>query len=80
MVKRVRGGPNQYELASAAQRAENVRGAFAVVPGARLKEARLCLVDDVTTSGATLAEVRRVLKHAGAAGVYAAVLAKGGQR
>ena len=80
VAKRVRGGPNQYELSSPAQRAENVRGAFAVVPGARLQGAKLCLVDDLSTTGATLAEVRRVLKRAGAAKVYAAVLAKAGWR
>lgn len=78
VVKRIRGGPNQYELASPAQRMENVRGAFAVTPGARLDGAAVCVVDDITTTGATLAEVRRVLKRAGAARVYAAVLAKAG--
>jgi ComF family protein len=78
VVRRIRGGPNQYELASPAQRMENVRGAFAVVSGARLEGAVLCLVDDITTTGATLSEVRRVLKRAGAARVYAAVLAKAG--
>jgi ComF family protein len=78
VVRRIRGGPNQYELTSPAQRMENVRGAFAVASGARLDGASVCLVDDITTTGATLAEVRRVLKRAGAARVYAAVLAKAG--
>ena len=36
----------------------------------------LCLVDDVSTSGATLQEAARTLRRAGAAQVYAGVLAK----
>ena len=77
-LRRIRGGPNQYELTTAAERAANVRGAFSVARGARLKGARICLVDDISTTGATLAEVRRVLHNAGAAKCYAAILAKAG--
>ncbi|MGE5296242.1 MAG: ComF family protein [Solirubrobacterales bacterium] len=40
----------------------------------------MCLVDDIKTSGATLNECARVLKEAGAAKVYAVVLAVAGQK
>lgn len=78
VLRRIRGGPNQYELQSSAERVKNVRGAFATVRGARLKGARLCVVDDLSTTGATLAEVRRILRAAGAAEVYAAIFVKAG--
>ena len=59
-------------------RAANVRGKFHLARRANVSGACLCLVDDVTTSGSTLAECARVLKRAGAAEVYTAVLAKAG--
>jgi predicted amidophosphoribosyltransferase len=58
------------------QRAEAVSGAFEVVDPARIAGRRLCVIDDVTTTGATLAEAKRALHEAGAASVWAAVLAK----
>jgi ComF family protein len=60
----------------AARRAANVRGAFAVDdPNGILKGKRAILVDDVTTTGATLRENARVLKRAGAGKIIGAVAA-----
>ena len=58
----------------------NVRGAFAAGPraGARLAGRTVWLVDDVMTSGATLAECARALRRAGAERVCAAVVARAG--
>lgn len=60
------------------RRGANVRGAFAVIPDAtaRLRDARVTLVDDVMTTGATAAEVAAMLKQAGASEVTVAVLAR----
>jgi len=72
---RVRSTPPQRMLA-AGQRRRNVRGAFRVRGGAAKLEGRnVLLVDDVMTSGTTIAECTRVLKKAGAAAVYVAVVA-----
>ncbi|MDR2426648.1 MAG: hypothetical protein LBD46_05665 [Endomicrobium sp.] len=35
---------------------------------------RICIVDDVTASGATLSEISKILKYAGASCIYAAVI------
>ena len=61
----------------AAKREINVRGAFAVTDGAGeiLSGATILLVDDVTTTGATLREAARVLREASARRVLAAVAA-----
>ncbi len=75
VLRRTRYDPPQVGL-SKNQREENVRGAFAVVDRARLKGLALCLIDDVTTTGATLWEASRALKKAGVRDVYAAVIAK----
>lgn len=60
----------------AAQREANVRGAFAVDDELGILQGkRVILVDDVTTTGATLRENARVLKRAGAKRIFGAVAA-----
>jgi ComF family protein len=56
------------------ERARNIRGAFAVTGDVR--GARVALVDDVMTTGATLAEAARTLARAGAADVECWVVAR----
>jgi predicted amidophosphoribosyltransferase len=57
----------------AAQRRTNLAGRYRARPGA--PGARLVLVDDVVTSGATLTEAARALRAAGEHLVLAAVVA-----
>lgn len=58
------------------QRRINIRGALATRRGYVLDAARILLVDDIYTSGATCGEAARVLKAAGAAQVGIAVIAR----
>lgn len=73
VLTRVKAGPHQIGL-SYTDRADNVRGAFAIRRGVSLKDARLLLIDDVKTTGATIDECAKVLRRGGAAEVYAAVV------
>lgn len=61
-----------------AQRQRSLHGAFMPNPARRegLRGSRVALVDDVMTSGATLAEAAAALRRAGAAWVEAWVLAR----
>ena len=58
------------------QRRENLRGAFAVKDSAQIAGRNILLVDDVYTTGATASECARVLKRAGAAGVWVVTVAR----
>ena len=63
VVQRLRRTDAQTEL-DALGRRRNVRGAFVMHPGIELP-AHVAILDDVMTTGATLAECARVLKRAG---------------
>lgn len=76
---RIRNTESQVAMTSPAKRVKNVTGAFAVRSGHRFAGKTICLVDDIKTTGATLNECAKVLKEAGAAKVYALVLAVAGQ-
>lgn len=69
-LTRTRWTSQQVGLSGPA-RLENVRGAFAVANPDRLRGARILLVDDVWTTGATLSECASALLHAGAVEVRA---------
>ncbi len=76
---RIRKTKIQPAMASPTARARNVAGAFAVRRGHGFTGRRICIVDDIKTTGATLNECTRVLKAAGATKVFALVLAVAGQ-
>ena len=61
----------------AEQRRENVRGAFRMSWGRAIRGARVLLIDDVMTTGATAHEAARVLRKAGALSVSVATVARG---
>jgi predicted amidophosphoribosyltransferase len=75
VLRRVRPTPSQTDL-PAAERHANVRDAFAVRRTARLDNCVVVLVDDVSTTGATLEACARVLREAGAREVRALTVAR----
>lgn len=77
---RVHRTRTQPTMATPAARARNVAGAFAVRADHKFAGKTVCLIDDIKTTGATLNECAKTLKQAGAARVYALVLAVAGQR
>lgn len=74
-LRRIRPTPPQADL-PAARRHANVKGAFALTPRCRVDGVTLVLVDDVSTTGATLDACASVLLAAGAREVRALTAAR----
>lgn len=76
-LARTRSTPRLMTLDSE-ERLRAIHGAFQVHPdwARRLRGRHVALVDDVLTTGATLDELSRLLRHHGVAGVSAWVLAR----
>jgi ComF family protein len=74
-LRRVRATPSQTDL-PAAKRHANVRNAFALRRHARIQNRIVVLVDDVSTTGATLDASAQVLLEAGAREVRALTVAR----
>ncbi len=75
LLRRKRRTPSQGGLGRA-ERARNVRGAFAVRAGRLVEGKRILLIDDVLTTGATVEACATVLRKAGAASVDVLTLAR----
>jgi ComF family protein len=59
------------------ERSENIKDAFELLPKNKIKGKTILLVDDVTTSGATLNEAAKILRQAGAKEIWGVVIAQG---
>lgn len=75
VLLRTRATPTQVGL-SEKERSANVAGAFAVRNRDAVRNRSILLVDDVYTTGATVAECAKVLRRAGARRVDVLVLAR----
>jgi ComF family protein len=79
IVRRAKATAPQAGLSNSKRRL-NVRGAFEVRKGVKLKGLRVLLIDDVLTTGATASACASVLKRAGASHVAVATVARTDRR
>lgn len=77
-LEKIRATGVQSRLSSGAERRANVAGAYCALPGVGLTGKRVVLVDDVVTTGSTMAECAACLRGAGAAQVIGLTLAQAG--
>jgi ComF family protein len=76
LLSRIAHRKPQSDTEDIFERRENIKGCFALAPGADVQNKKIVLVDDVTTSGTTFTEAARVLKAAGAKKILALAVAK----
>lgn len=74
LLKRIRNTKTQTRL-NKDERINNVKDAFKAFRQSEVSDKTILLVDDVMTTGSTLAEAARTLKAAGCKKVYAATVA-----
>ena len=79
LLKRKKFNSPQAEIPDWQKRKENITGAFVLAPNIDIGNlyTKIILIDDVSTSGATLEEAASVLKKAGVKEIYGLVIAKG---
>ena len=75
LLRKTRHTPAQSTLKTPEERKANVLGVYEAVNTERIADARILLIDDILTTGATLRECVRVLREAGAERVLCATLA-----
>ncbi|MFO0838576.1 MAG: phosphoribosyltransferase family protein [Phycisphaerae bacterium] len=75
-VRRVRNTPSQARATSRQARFDNVRGCFAPSRRPGVEGKTVCIIDNLLVSGATICEVSKALRRAGAKHIYAAVVAR----
>lgn len=66
---------HQARIENRSDRLKNIIGSFAAKNIGRIKNKNIILIDDVTTTGATLSEAKKVLKNAGARKIIAFTVA-----
>lgn len=75
LVLRARDTKPQAHIKNRMRRLENIRGSFIVPSQGEVRGKNIILIDDVTTTGATVREVKSVLKKAGARHIVAFTIA-----
>lgn len=76
-IAKVRATPTQVSQSSRAARLKNIHNAFRVADPGLIAGRNIILLDDVTTTGATLSELTQITRAAKAARVIQAAVARG---
>lgn len=72
---KIKNTPPQSRTKNRKERLENLKNCFTVSKAHKIKNRNIILIDDVTTTGATLSEAKRVLKKYGAKKITSLVVA-----
>lgn len=75
-LEKIRATSVQSQTGEDEARRANVQGAYQAIPSLNLTDKHIVLIDDVATSGATLAECASALRQAGAIAVIGLTLAR----
>lgn len=76
LLRKIKDNPAQSKTKSSKERLINVAGVYSMQKGADVERKTVLLVDDIVTTGATIAECARILRRAGAERVFAVTYAR----
>jgi ComF family protein len=74
---KIKDTPAQVSIKNRKERLKNLEGAFAIKNPEKVSGKNIILIDDVSTTGATIREAKKTLKNGGAKKVIAIVVARG---
>lgn len=77
-IQRVKYSRSQTRTNSRTARFQNVRNCFGPARKPKIEGRTVCIIDNLLVTGATIHEVSKVLRRAGAKRIYAAVVARSG--
>ncbi len=75
VLYKIKDTESQVSVKDRTKRMQNIRGSFAVHDVHKVHGKNIIIIDDITTTGATLNEARKVLLKAGATRVYGVTVA-----
>ncbi len=77
VLYKIKETPSQVSIKNRGERLNNLKDCFGIKNPELIKDKNIILIDDVSTTGATLREARKVLRNAGAKKIIALVVARG---
>jgi competence protein ComFC len=75
VLYKIKDTPSQVSIKDKEKRLRNLHGCFSVNSDKNIKDKNIILIDDITTTGATIAEAKKILLSAGAKKVIAFTIA-----
>jgi len=75
ILTKIKNGEHQANIENRQERLKNIVGSFSVKNPESIKGGNIILIDDVTTTGATLNEAKKTLRKAGAKKIIAFAVA-----
>lgn len=77
VLYKIKETPSQVSIKNRGERLNNLKDCFAIKNPEIIKDKNIILIDDISTTGATIREARKVLRNAGAKKIIALVVARG---
>ncbi|MCX6736414.1 MAG: ComF family protein [Candidatus Parcubacteria bacterium] len=75
VLLKTKATPSQVSVKDREKRLKNIKGSFTIKNPEKIIEKKVLIVDDITTTGATLSEARRLLIKSGAKKVWCVTVA-----
>lgn len=77
ILYKIKHTPSQVDIKNREERLKNIKNSFALKNNESIKNKNIIIIDDVTTTGATINEAKKILRHNGAKKIIATVVARG---